>query len=121
VAEQTAAILAGEPRHAYVSFPSAKSGDDRFHTAEVVALLDPEAFRRWQGGASGQRGDDYAKLKERIADGLLRLADRAAPGLAALVRYKELSTPPTMEFFTSHPQGVFYGLPGRPQRYRSGP
>ena len=43
------------------------------------------------------------------------------PGLAALTRYSELSTPPTMEFFTSHPAGVFYGLPGRPARYRSSP
>jgi phytoene dehydrogenase-like protein/ferredoxin-NADP reductase len=118
---QTAAILAGEPRHAYLSFPSAKSGEHRFHTAEIVALLRSDAFKDWRGSASGQRGRDYAELKDRVAQGLLRLADRAVPGLSALARYSELSTPLTMEHFTSHPAGVFYGLPRRPARYRSRP
>ena len=77
----TAAVLAGEPRHAYLSFPSAKSGDDRFHTAEIIAILRPEAFAAWRGTATGQRGRDYAELKDRIAQGLLRLADSAVPGL----------------------------------------
>jgi phytoene dehydrogenase-like protein/ferredoxin-NADP reductase len=116
----TAAILAGEPRHAYLSFPSAKSGDDRFHTAEVIASLRPEAFAAWRGSATGQRGRDYVELKNRVAEGLLNLADSAVPGLKALTRYRELSTPLTMEDFTSHPSGVFYGLPGTPARYRSG-
>jgi phytoene dehydrogenase-like protein/NAD(P)H-flavin reductase len=116
----TAAVLAGEPRHAYLSFPSAKSGDDRFHTAEVIASLRPEAFAAWRGSATGQRGRDYLELKNRIAEGLLNLADSAVPGLKALTRYSELSTPLTMEDFTSHPAGVFYGLPGTPARYRLG-
>ncbi|MFZ1964277.1 MAG: FAD-dependent oxidoreductase [Roseiarcus sp.] len=117
----TAAILAGEPRHAYLSFPSAKSGDDRFHTAEVITTLRPEAFAAWRGSATGQRGRDYLELKNRIADGLLSLADNAVPGFKALTSYSELSTPLTMEDFTSHPAGVFYGLPGTPARYRLGP
>jgi phytoene dehydrogenase-like protein/ferredoxin-NADP reductase len=117
----TAAILAGEPRHAYLSFPSAKSGDDRFHTAEVIAIVRPEAFAAWRSSATGQRGRDYLELKNRIAEGLLNLADSAVPGLKALTRYSELSTPLTMEDFTSHPAGVFYGLPGTPARYRLGP
>ena len=116
----TAAILAGEPRHAYLSFPSAKSGDDRFHTAEMIATLRPDAFAAWRGSATGQRGRDYLELKSRIADGLLNLADSALPGFKALTRYNELSTPLTMEDFTSHPSGVFYGLPGTPARYRLG-
>jgi phytoene dehydrogenase-like protein/NAD(P)H-flavin reductase len=116
-----AATLAGEPRHAYLSFPSAKSGDDRFPTAEVIAFVRPDAFAAWQGGSTGRRGTEYAKLKDRIAEGLLKLADRAVPGLKALTRYSELSTPLTMEDFTSHPAGGFYGLPGTPARYRMGP
>ena len=83
----TAAILAGEPRHAYLSFPSAKSGDDRFHTAEIIASLRPEAFAAWRGTATGQRGRDYVELKSRVAEGLLNLADSAVPGLKALTRY----------------------------------
>ena len=37
------------------------------------------------------------------------------------MQYRELSTPLTVEHFTSHPGGRFYGLPMRPARYRSSP
>jgi len=116
-----AATLAGDPRHAYLSFPSAKSGDDRFHTAEVIAFVRPEAFDAWRGTTHGDRGPGYAELKRRIAEGLLSAADRAVPGLSALVAYSELSTPLTVEHFTSRPAGLFYGLQGTPGRYRSSP
>jgi len=115
----TARTLEGEPRHAYLSFPSAKSGDDRFHTAEIITMMRPEAFDAWRGTASGHRGQGYAALKDRISQGLLRMAERAVPGFSALVTYAELSTPLTLEHFTSHPAGRFYGMPGRPERYRS--
>ena len=118
---QTAAILAGNPGHGYLSFPSAKSGDDRFHTAEIIGMVRSDAFDAWRGSASGNRGRDYAGLKERITQGLLRLADSAVPGFAALVQYSELSTPLTVEHYTSHPAGCFYGLPGTPARYQSTP
>ena len=83
--------------------------------------MRPEAFAAWRGSATGQRGRDYLELKNRIAEGLLNLADSAVPGLKAMTRYSELSTPLTMEDFTSHPAGGFYGLPGTPARYRMGP
>jgi phytoene dehydrogenase-like protein/NAD(P)H-flavin reductase len=118
---KTTATLAGEPRLAFVSFPSAKSGDDRFHTAEICTIMPAEAFAAWRGSVSGQRGGDYTDLKNRIAQGLLRLADRAVPGLSQLVRYAELSTPLTVEDFTSHPAGVFYGLPEKPERFHLAP
>lgn len=114
------AVLAGTPQHAFMSFPSAKSGDARFHTAEVSAAVCPEAFDAWRGTVSGQRGPAYAALKERIGQGLLRLADSTVPGFAALVQNSELSTPLTYEHFTSRPQGCFCGLPGRPARYQTG-
>ncbi len=121
VDEHAAATLAGDPRHVYLSFPSAKSGDDRFHTAEIITFVRPDAFDTWRGTARGDRGPGYAELKQRIAEGLLRAADRAVPGLSALVAYSEVSTPLTIEHFTSHPGGLFYSLRGTPQRYRSSP
>jgi phytoene dehydrogenase-like protein/NAD(P)H-flavin reductase len=114
----TAATLAGQPRHAFLSFPSAKSGDARFHTAEIGAFMPSAAFDRWRGSVSGWRGRDYVELKDRITQGLLRLADVAVPGLSRVTRYAELSTPLSVEDFTSHPSGAFYGLPGKPERFR---
>jgi all-trans-retinol 13,14-reductase len=112
-------MLDGEPGYIYVSFPSAKSGEERFHTAEIISFIDFQAFAAWQAKPTGNRGADYYALKKRIGDGLLRLAETAIPGLTALVEYAELSTPLTVEHYTSHPGGRFYGLPATPERYRS--
>ena len=120
VAGNSAGVLEGKPHGVYVSFPSIKAGDARFHTAEIISLVDPQAYQAWRDQPRGNRGADYSALKERIADGLLALAETAIPGLTALVSYRELSTPLTMEHYTSHPAGAFYGGPSTPARYRSG-
>jgi all-trans-retinol 13,14-reductase len=117
--EQTRKTLEGEPTHIYVSFPSAKSGEGAFHTAEIISFVEDTAFSSWKGTQKGNRGADYSALKEKISDGLLRLAETAVPGLSALVTYRELSTPLTVEDYTSHPRGHFYGLPAVPDRYRA--
>ncbi|RVT48118.1 FAD-binding protein [Rubrivivax albus] len=121
LADQGRRLLEGQPSHIYLSFPSLKSGDDRFHTAEIIAVADTEAFDAWRDHPRGNRGADYSALKTRIGDGLLRLAETAVPGLGALVEYAELSTPLTVEHYTSHPGGRFYGLAATPERFRSAP
>ena len=114
---QTTAVMAGKPQYAYMSFPSAKSGDDRFHTAEILAIVQAGAFSAWHKSTHGARGNDYVDLKQRITNGLLDLAETATPGLKDLVLYSELSTPLTVEDYVSHPGGAIYGLKGSPQRY----
>lgn len=111
-------LLEGRPERIYLSFPSVKAGHDRHHTAEIIAFCDGSLFDEWKDSPQGNRGAAYTVLKDRVADGLLRLADEAMPGLAALVSYRELSTPLSVEHFTSHPGGAFYGLPATPERFR---
>ncbi|MGL4826304.1 MAG: FAD-dependent oxidoreductase [Vibrionaceae bacterium] len=118
---QSRAVLQGSPRQIYVSFPSKKANDERFHTAEIIAFVESRAFAQWRERAKGERGAEYAVLKKQIADGLLKLADQHIAGLSALVTYSELSTPLTVEHYTSHPEGHFYGLAATPQRYRMAP
>lgn len=114
-------LLAGQPHRIYVSFPSVKAGDGRFHTAEIIAFVDEARFAAWRDCPKGDRGADYSALKQRIADGMLRLAETAIPGLSDLVTCAEVSTPLTMTHYTSHSQGGFYGLPATPERYRGVP
>lgn len=116
---QTAAVLAGKPHRVFVSFPSAKSGDDRYHTAEVIAMVKGSAFSEWSQTEHGNRGSDYLDLKERVTQGLLDVAESAIPGLKTLIIYSELSTPLSMKDYTSHPSGAMYGLKGTPERFRS--
>lgn len=110
-------LMKGHPSQLYVSFPSAKAGDERFHTAEIISFVLPDAFSAWQNTPKGQRGHAYAAQKKHVAEGLLQLAEISLPGLTQLVSYSELSTPLTMEHYTSHPRGGFYGLPATPERY----
>src|SRR5208337_1858898 len=114
-------ILEGKPEHIYVSFPSAKSGEEKFNTAEIIAFIDDHCFEAWKRKPHGNRGADYTSLKEKIADGLISLADSVIPGFSELVEYRELSTPLTVEHYTSHPHGHFYGLPAVPMRYKNNP
>ena len=118
--EHNASLLEGRPHDVFVSFPSLKSGEPP-HTAELISFCDAKAFRQWAQQPKGRRDPEYSALKERIARGLLELADSAAPGLSDLVDYMEVSTPLTYEHYTAHPAGAFYGPPATPLRYRSAP
>ena len=118
IAGQTRALVGGRPSSLYVSFPSVKSGDSLAHTAEIIAFVDDGVFAPWRDQVTGARDAGYAALKQRIADGMLERADAHIRGLAALVSYAELSTPLTVEHYTGHPDGHFYGLPATPERYR---
>ena len=108
------------PSAVFVSFPSTKSGEP-VPTAEIISFLSPSAFDDWKQTRPGNRGADYSALKNRLGDELLRLAETAIPGLSGLVEYVEVSTPLTVEHYTSHPSGAFYGLPINPARFRADP
>lgn len=68
----------------------------------------------------GDRGNDYDLLKSTMARGLIALVDRTLPGFADAVCYEEVATPLSIEHYTSHSKGCFYGLPLTPQRLNAG-
>ncbi len=115
---ETDECLAGRPRGAYVSFPSLKDPHATHHTAEVLCLPEYAPFAHWADQRWHHRGAGYEELKERIARGMLELADRHLPGLAGLVEYRELSTPLSVEHFTAWQGGAIYGLAPTPERFR---
>jgi all-trans-retinol 13,14-reductase len=117
-AEETRGCFEGRPTGAYVSFPSLKDPEATAHTAEVLCLPDYEPFAAWAEQRWQHRGEDYEARKEKIAEGMLALVERHLPGLAALVRYRELSTPLSVEHFTGWRAGAIYGLPLTPERFR---
>ena len=117
-ARMSADLLGGHPHSAFISFPGIKSGDTHA-TAEIVSFAQPEAFQRWAGTRTGLRGEDYEALTSAMSQGLIDLADTAVPGLKDAVRYAEVGTPLTIEHFTSHSLGCFYGLPLTPERFRA--
>ena len=114
--QMTEGLCQGHPQSAFVSFPGIKSGDGHA-TVEIVSFAQPEAFERWSGTRPGMRGEDYEHLTSAMARGLIDLADTAIPGLKDAVRSVEVGTPLTIEHFTSHESGCFYGLPLTPERF----
>ena len=114
--QMTEDLCQGRPQSAFISFPGIKAGD-RHATAEIVSFAQPEAFDRWSGTRPGMRGEDYERMTSAMARGLIDLADTAIPGLKDAVRSVEVATPLTIEHFTSHESGCFYGLPLTPERF----
>jgi phytoene dehydrogenase-like protein len=104
-------------RHVYLSFPAMKGGFEPA-TAELLSFVPYDAFARWREGRWKHRGADYEALKDRLSDEMLRVVERRLPGFGALVEYRELSTPVTMEHFTSRAGGLMYGVPATPERFR---
>ena len=114
--QMTEDLCQGRPQSAFISFPGIKAGD-RHVTVEIVSFAQPEAFDRWSGTRPGMRGEDYERMTSAMARGLIDLADTAIPGLKDAVRSVEVATPLTIEHFTSHEGGCFYGLPLTPERF----
>ena len=118
VFEDRNALAGGKARHCFLSFPSLKNPQASAHTAEIIALVDPEPFLEWSSQPVKKRGPEYEHLKARIGDALLDFVDERIPGFRGLVEYVELSTPLTTEHYTGYPGGTIYGAPGIPERYR---
>jgi|SRR5579872_1073788 len=110
-------ILQGNPAYCYVSFSSLKTPHPRSHAAQIIAFVDYGEFFKFKNKNRFFRGADYYGLKEKITTGLIKLADKNIPGLKELIVYKELSTPLSIENFTSRLNGLMYGIPATPARY----
>ncbi len=107
----------GEIKNLYISFPSLKDPEAKNHTADMITFTDYSLFEKWKDLPWKKRGEEYAALKEKIANSVLESIEKRFPGFKAIVEYVEVSTPLTNEHFTSHPDGAIYGLACVPQRY----
>ncbi|GAA2575884.1 hypothetical protein GCM10010435_59930 [Winogradskya consettensis] len=103
----------------YVSFSSLNNPAARFHTVEVVELIDPAAFDRWQDSDAEKRPDDYRRLKDDLTRRLLDRLEQRWPGFRENIAFAELATPLSFETYQRSVRGSFYGLAATPARLRS--
>jgi len=95
----------------FVSFPSLKDPSWRGPpTAEVLALVDGDAFARWLNPSHEADGEDYVAFKDWVGARLRAQFDRHFPALAPMVRFTELATPLTQKRYVRTPDGAMYGL-----------
>jgi phytoene dehydrogenase-like protein/ferredoxin-NADP reductase len=117
IAKKAALLLEGEPQHCYLSFPSLKNPQAHAHTAEITAFAAYEPFAAFAKNPWLHRKTEYYDLKDMIIKRLLDLVEQHIRGFKGLVDYAELSTPLSIENFTSRSHGLMYGIPAVPQRY----
>lgn len=91
----------------------AKVPEDGTEYVRQVDLLTPMPWamcQPWEDTLVGHRGQDYEQQKQRLADECIRLAERAIPGLGAMVERQHTSTPLTWRDYTQSPMGTAFGV-----------
>lgn len=105
-------IFEGNAQYGFLSFPSMKNKQAHAHTAEVCIFIDPKFFEDW-----AHRPNEYYEAKDKITKAMLAMLERQFPGFSEIIDYVELSTPVTLERFTSRVRGEPYGIPATPARF----
>lgn len=103
----------------YASFGSLNNPAARFHTVEVLQLIDPKYFDAWRGTAEDERPDEYRRLKDETTRRVIGRLDERWPGFAGTVAFAELATPLSFETYQDSARGAFYGLSATSERLRS--
>jgi len=111
-------LVKGQACYCFLSFPSMKSGKPGGHTADIVSIIPYSLFEEWKKEYWKERDNQYYDIKDKICDGLLNLIEKYIPGFKELIVYKEVATPLTFKHFTGKEDGIFYGLPAIPARYK---
>ncbi|MEW2465079.1 FAD-dependent oxidoreductase [Streptomyces sp. NPDC046994] len=103
----------------YVSFASLNNPAARFHTVELLELVDPKVVDQWRGTPETERPDSYRTFKDELTRRLLDRLEERWPGFRETVAFAELATPLSFETYQHSVLGSFYGLAATPQRLRS--
>jgi ferredoxin-NADP reductase/phytoene dehydrogenase-like protein len=103
----------------YVSFASLNNPAARFHTVELLELVDPAAFDRWRATGEEDRPADYRALKDELTERLIARLEQRWPGIRETIAFAELATPLSFETYQHGVRGSFYGLAATPARLRS--
>ncbi|MGW3290401.1 FAD-dependent oxidoreductase [Streptomyces sp. NPDC001002] len=103
----------------YVSFASLNNPAARFHTVELLELVDPKVVDQWRGTPGNERPDSYRKFKDELTGRLIARLEERWPGFRETIAFAELATPLSFETYQHSVLGSFYGLAATPQRLRS--
>lgn len=102
----------------YASFASLNNPAAREHIAEVIQIIDPEAFHN-EVGRDRNSSENYQKITQEITERILDRLDHRWPGFRENVAFTELATPFSFEKYQNSVGGSFYGLSASPERLRS--
>ena len=84
------------------------------HTLEMFTFLPYAPFARWRGSAADNRDPAYLGLKHELGQKVLRAAENVIPNLRQHLKFVEIGTPLTTEFFCETHRGAVYGTAKTP-------
>lgn len=84
------------------------------HTLEMFTFVPYAPFSRWAATALGSRPEGYALLKRALGERVLLAAENVIPGLRERVRFMEVGTPLTNDFYCATHRGAAYGTAKSP-------
>lgn len=84
------------------------------HTLELFTFVPWAPFERWAGTPPGDRDPGYLALKRDLGERALRTAEHVIPGLRQHLRFLEIGTPLTNDFYCQTHHGAIYGTAKTP-------
>jgi len=72
----------------------------------TLLIMTFDLYKNWQGLTD----DEYREKKKRLADKLIKRAEKLLPGLSSSIEVMEIATPRTMYRYTLSPEGAIYGF-----------
>eukprot|EP01061_Rhynchopus_euleeides_P015019 TRINITY_DN25776_c0_g1_i8.p2 TRINITY_DN25776_c0_g1~~TRINITY_DN25776_c0_g1_i8.p2 ORF type:complete len:326 (+),score=118.90 TRINITY_DN25776_c0_g1_i8:891-1868(+) len=105
---------------ALITFPSIK--DQSFvakgkTTCQILTIVDYKHFEEWASEPSGNRGDEYEQLKERVGEKLTAELFKHYPKTRGNVDLVDVSTPLSVETYINSVRGTCVGLDVTPERF----
>ncbi|VUT26412.1 MAG: hypothetical protein MASP_01491 [Candidatus Methanolliviera sp. GoM_asphalt] len=86
-------------------------------TVAIAAGIPYDYMNKWKS-EDGERGEEYRKLKEEVADHLIKTAENVIPGLSEHIVCKDIATPLTYERYTLNSKGSMMGWDPTPENMR---
>jgi all-trans-retinol 13,14-reductase len=99
----------------FISFPSSKDPtfSKRFpnkSTCVVVAEANYDWVKEWADKRIKQRGGDYLQFKNEVKENLIKALVKQFPHLEEHIKFTDVATPITNEFYLNSYRGSSYGL-----------
>ena len=79
------------------------------HTLEMFTFAPYEPFAQWKDEPDGARDPAYQTLKRQLSGKMLDAAEHVIPGLRRNLKFLEVGTPLTNDFFCETHRGAAYG------------
>jgi len=101
----------GQWPHTYLVYTPFYEDNGGFtRTASILSFMHYEDYKKWDGLAPDQRGQDYLDFREMSSQKLLNEVEKKYPGIRSGIEQVYNSTPLTFTDYTGTPHGSGYGI-----------